>query len=353
MWSGRTGEFGYEKSEAWANQVEKEQFSDTDVIDPATGQPKVDAATGKNVKEKNDSYVETGIQGGVSGKVGKKFGDVGAKMEASAKFGGGRRYNTESIERVKGAGNLGERNQAGDGSGDAIMGSGAQKLLADDTFFFEIAGEFEVTPLSGGVKLMGKFARPASATYRKQQAVKKAAGQKNAQGEDITDDKWDPETIELSADFGFTIPAGGAGSDMASQILRPVATSLASLPGFIRTLIAKKRGDLAKDKKARGAGTALDVAQSSVATFGQYIKDFGEPDNFTGMSTDLTEATGPTTTGGLKIGVSVGFDFLERELAIEFSTTQSVELEIPLFFEGSIEKSKRILAIKFPGPKVS
>lgn len=350
LWSGRRGDFGYEKSEAWANEVEANNFKSKPKID-SSGQPVLDA-NGKPVMEGSDAYVETGVVGRVSGEVGKKFGDVGAKIGASMTFGGGRRYNQESIERVKGEEGAGDRNKDKSGA-DAVSGGGAQKTLADDTFFFELASEFEVTPLSGGLQLMGKFARPASATFRKAQAQKKAAGQKKAGGEEIDDDTWKAETIELSAELGFTIPAGGSGAEMASKVLRPVATALASLPGTIRTLVAAKKGDLKKDPKSRGAGTALDVAQSALPTLSQYVQDFGDPDNFSAFSTDLTEASGPQVSGGLTIGVSLGFDFIGKEFVVEFSTTQSLEVEIPLFFEGSIEKSKRIIAIKFPGPKVS
>lgn len=351
MWSGRKGEFGYEKSEAWANDVEKEQFADTLIKGDPTDPDKVTDF------EANDAYVETGVLGKVSGKVGKSFNGVGAEMEASMTFGGGQRYSKASVERAKGGtmatkadpvagtpmdlGNskLGTRNQvekSGPGGTktkeDANYQSGAQQLTADETFYFEIAASADVTPISGGITIMGKFSRPATRGL-------------------INPNPWEADAVELQLNGGFTIPAAGNGADIASKVLRPIATGIAGLPGLVRSLIEQKRSQANASKKAqKGVGSAFDLAQASVPTLSQYAKQFGEVDNFTSIGKDLTEATGPTLSSSLELNIAIGFDFVGKSLAVELSTKQSVEVEIPLFFEGSITKKKRILALVWDKP---
>lgn len=319
MYSGRKGEFGYQKSEAWANQVEKEQFSDTTTASGAT--------------DPNDAYVETGVLGRVSGKAGKAINGIGTELEASLTFGGGRRYNKESIERAKGAGNLGARNKTAKGA-EATSSGGPQALLADDTFYFEIATGFNVSPVSGGLTIVGKFGRPAS-TKR------------------VNPNAWSAEAIELQLNGAFTMPMAGKGAGMASKVVRPLATALTSLPGVVRTAIAAKKKELGSTKEtaAKGTGTAMDIASASVPTLSQYVKQFGATDNWTNLGTDLSESTVPTVGSNLAFDLSIGFDFVEKELAVEFATEESLEVEIPLFFSGSVSKRKRILAITFDGGK--
>lgn len=351
MWSGRKGEFGYEKSEAWANQVEKEQFADTLIHGDSTDPTKVTDF------EANDAYVETGILGKASGKVGKSINGVGAEMEASLTFGGGQRYSKKSVERAKGGtmatkadptagtamdlGNskLGTRNQvekSGPGGTktkeDANYQSGAQQLTADETFYFEIAASADVTPISGGITIMGKFSRPAARGL-------------------VNPNPWEADAVELQLNGGFTIPAAGNGAELASKVLRPIATGIAGLPGLVRSLIEQKRSEAAASKKGqKGVGSAFDAAQAAIPTLSQYAKQFGEPDNFTSIGKDLTEATGPTLSSSLELNIAIGFDFVGKSLAVELSTKQKLELEIPLFFEGSITKKKRILALTWDKP---
>jgi len=325
LYSGRTGEFGYQKSEAWANQVEKEQFSDT--------------TTPSGQKEKNDAYVETGILGRVSGKVGKEIGGVGTELEGSLTFGGGRRYDKASIERAKGKGNLGAANlQSKDRTKEATSKGGNQLITADDTFYFEIAGSFAITPVSGGFTITGKFSRPGSKKLRTTDELK----------------KWKTDSVELLFEGAFEMPMVGFGPGMASKVIRPAATALLGLPGVIRTIVEAKKKEMkkAKDKAARGAGTAIDSVTASIPTLTQYLKQLGEEDNWTEFSTDLSDATGPEVGSSASINVSIGFDFTEKELTIEFSTSKNIEVEIPLFFEGSISKTKRILAITISGDGV-
>jgi hypothetical protein len=179
---------------------------------------------------------------------------------------------------------------------------------------------------------MGKFSRPATRGL-------------------INPNPWNADAIELQVNAGFTIPAAGSGAELASKVLRPIATGIAGLPGLVRSLIEQKRSQATASKKAqKGVGSAFDAAQAGIPTLSQYAKQFGETDNLTSIGKDLTEATGPTLTSSLELNIAIGYDFVGKSLAVELSTKQGIQLEIPLFFEGSITKKKRILALVWDQP---
>lgn len=119
LWGGSATEVGWNRSEKWAARIEKENF-----------------------KSSSDSgYVETGGMVGAKAKAG--LGN--AKIEGGISYRGGKKYNFDSVSKMKKSG-LGVAAQA-----PVIRGQ--TNVIGDSVHYLDVSGTASGGPLSGGIKV--------------------------------------------------------------------------------------------------------------------------------------------------------------------------------------------------------
>jgi hypothetical protein len=335
MWGGRKGLFGAIKSEKWSRDVEKQIIGDNE-----------------------NAYVQAGgiAAIGADGKLG------GAKvgMAGSAKLsgGGGTRYDKESIEKVKGVGKLGDKNERS----DKAVFSNAQKQLGRGVRFLALEIGGNVGPFNGA----------ASVRLQWEQG---AAG-------------YELKAAELEFQAGAKIPNVG-GEDFGTRVAGWVTEGVKTLVSKIRAVVGA-RAD--KDKVAQGEITKKEQKDARAGsglgeTWGTVLDGLDQLRNNDGIESALTPnpATATTWLGGAAesgpstfhdaatsnssrfteslgnrsmestIGLmfAIGGDIIGKSMQISINFEKARSFAIPMFLEVSQKSTSRLIAFRLEGGKWS
>jgi len=152
IWGGSGTAVGWNRSEKWAAGVEKENFK-----------AKTLAQGGGVNSSEEDAYVETGGLAGVKAKGG--VGGV-AELEGTAQFSTGKKYDRESVTKLKSAG-LGKQSKL-------PATRGKTEIIGESTHHLELGFSAKGGPFGGALKVGLDWATEGRQGRAKLQALKVA-----------------------------------------------------------------------------------------------------------------------------------------------------------------------------------
>ena len=326
LWGGRTGKFGALKAEKWGKQVETDVFG-----------------------ENEGAYVQSGLVGGVSGDAELGNDQIGAGIGGKIRGGTGTRYDTESIESVKGA--LGAANKKRKESNI----TSTQKQLGRGVRFFEFEVEGNVGPFKGatGIKLQ----------WQTEQG-------KGAAGKPV----WKMSAAELEFKAGATVPNVG-GDELGERIAGWATEGVRTLVSKIRAAVGIHQDKInaaltEQEKKEAKAGSIKGESWGSLMDGLDQLRNvnaietLGTPNastaNWMGGDVDSTlsnnasfgQAVGERSlesTVGLEL--ALGGDLIGKEFMLSINFEKAREFKIPMFLDISQKSTSRLVAFHYADGK--
>lgn len=335
MWGGRKGLFGQIKADKWSRDVEKQIIGDNE-----------------------NAYAQSGLIGGigVDGKLGNK--DIGMAGNAKLSGGLGTRYDKDSIEKVKGVGNLGGKNERS----DKARISNAQKELGRGVRFLALEVAGNVGPFNGAAAVRLQWEQGATG--------------------------YELKAAELSFQAGAKIPNVG-GEDFGTRVAGWVTEGVKTLVSKIRAVVGAHAD---KDKVAKGELTKKEQGEARKGsglgeTWGTVLDGLDQLKNIKGVASELTPnpATNPTWLGGaaenapssfhdattsnssrltesignrsmestIGLMLAIGGDIIGKTMQIAINFEKTRTFSIPMFLEVSQKSTSRLIAFNLEGGKWS
>ena len=329
MWGGgRKGMFGQIKADMWSRDVEKGIIGDNE-----------------------NAYVQSGLVGGVGaeGKLGNR--DIGMAGNVKLSGGLGTRYDKESIEKVKGVGGLGNKNERS----DKAKISNAQKQLGRGVRFLALEVAGNVGPFNGA-------------------AAVRLQWEQGQTGYEI-------KAAELEFQAGAKVPNVG-GEDFGTRVAGWVTEGVKTLVSKVRAVV----GSFAdKEKVAKGEITQKErndarVGSGTGETWTTVLDGLDQLRNMSGIESTLTPnpAVDPTWLGGaaptsassfhdvttsnsqrltesignramqstIGLMLAIGGDIIGRSMQISINFEKARSFAIPMFLEVSQKSTSRLIAFR-------
>ena len=316
MWGGSTGSVGYKRSETWAANVEKENFSDD---------PKGDLSSGVGSGSTTNAYVRTGAYGSAAAS-GTIKGI--AEMEGSAKLSGGTHYDKTTIEDRKGkrGGSLGKA--------EAMPVRGKTEYLGTRFLKLEAGVDASVGPFSGSLS--------GGVEWLTDQKTKKMR----------------LEYLSATLSAGATIPLGATmGNQIANGIIKlgPYAANLIKL-------LATKASAEDPSGTPENLGQLVATGEGLAAAFGAFPSEAFDFTDFS-IADEATKTLGEQLQEGaslgdalstMSIGISIGKSLWQSGEPIAIDVTLNSEQGIS--FDASIvgltaTRTRRLLRIRYSAKK--
>jgi hypothetical protein len=288
----------------------------------------------KKVEERRKAiYVESGGVAGVKGEVDAKV----AKAEGSIEATTGNRIDFQSLMNRKGG--AGKKNVGSDsilaGMTRNVLGEGrgAQKHVGRSVHSLTVAGSVSasvgVASIGGGASLAMKWANDGVSKTRTGKESKTTA-------ESITMQL----TGELGISFSQAVGLDGVMGDLLDHLQEKLEEYISGTCKKAATEAEQKDGE--GDKNAEKALNEM-VALEKVA--------LGYEDLKKQLTDQIVSAIGGSTSSEEKYSLSLSFDAVSKDVAIELKKVSKKGLDLPKSVSMSLEQSSRLFKLKYSGGK--
>lgn len=348
MWGGSTGSVGWERSETWAANVERENLSEYGADEDETvdnsksaavakannqkyggGAGRQDLTSGVGSKSTTNAYVRTGAYGSATAS-----GTVGgiATMEGGVTATGGTHYDRKTITDRK------DKRGAKFGEAEAMPTRGKTTYLGTRFLRLEAALSASVGPFSGSIGASLEFLAdqlPSKKDPKKKKGMKL-------------------EYLSGSFSAGASVPLGGAlGNRIADGIVKLAPSAI----NLVKTLATKARAD-DESGAPEGVGQLVAQGEAMATAFGAFpqesfsFTDFSIADDpMSSLSDQLkTGASVGESSGSLSIDIAFGQSLLDWSspfsIDITLNSEQGIQLDASIV-SLTATRSRRIVRFMF------